>query len=308
MPELEVGEISHLALYPVKGCRGVDLKSAILTQMGLETEEGIGDRQFMLVKATPDQNGIFHFITQRDKRGPTDKTQGLSDLVHIKPKIVDGELFLAWNGEDKIPFPDRFDKGERVSVRVWDDIGTAIDQGDVMALWLSDHLNYNVRLVKATDLLERPVKQNYLENDGVLNFQDGYPIHWYTQASLDELSRIAGTRISWRVFRPNMIVKDLPIQFEHQIFEGEISGIPFVDPKPCDRCPVTNIDQKSGKMMDIKPLSILAKYKRWRNIRGELKVIFGENMVPQGWGKISVGDKMVVVSYRDPALVYGAVV
>ena len=96
-------------------------------------------------------------------------------------------------------------------------------------------------------------------------------------------------------------------QFEHRVYSGEINGIPFVNPKPCDRCPITKVDQETGKIIDEKywPETILNTYKRWKNLEGKNKVIFGENMAPLRSGIISKGDQIKVTAYRDPPLVYG---
>ena len=55
----------------------------------------------------------------------------------------------------------------------------------------------------------------------------------------------------------------------------------------------------------IEPHLTLSQYKKWKDQRGNLKVIFGENMLPLGEGRISVGDTITVTSYRNSPLVYG---
>jgi uncharacterized protein YcbX len=95
-------------------------------------------------------------------------------------------------------------------------------------------------------------------------------------------------------------------QHEHQIASGRIVGIPFTNAKPCDRCETTNVDQETGEVQVGRALTPLATYKKWRNDRGELKVIFGENMLPLGEGPIAIGDEITVDALREPALVYGA--
>ena len=94
-------------------------------------------------------------------------------------------------------------------------------------------------------------------------------------------------------------------QYEHKIYEWEIAGIPFIDPKPCSRCSVTRVDQSTGKLRKKSPLLSLSEYKKWKNIDGSTDVIFGENMLPLSEGTISIGDEIKIISERDPPLVYG---
>ena len=295
-----IGRIEHIAFHPVKSAGGVEVVKAKLTPEGIE-----GDREFMVVRAVPDEHGVFNFITQRDKRDQLDGNQGLADMALVKPQLVGDQLFLTWLGSDPIEVPKDLNSGRELAVRIWDDVVQAIDQGDGLAKWLSDHLYLEARLVKAVGSFNRNARQNYAVNDNTVRFQDGYPIHWFFQESVDELSQIAGEMVSWKTFRPNIVVSGSPGQTEHLLYEGEIAGIPFIDPKPCDRCPVTNVDQETGEVKIGRALTHLAKYKRWRNNRGELKVIFGENMLPMGDGELKIGEDVILMEKRNPPLIYG---
>lgn len=305
MPKPEVATVEHIGFYPVKSCGAVELESATLTPSGL-VYEGYADREFFIVRAAPNQEGVHEFITQRDKRDDQDRPQGLADLAKIKTKFIHCLLALTYQGSF-IEIPPDANRGPQVPVRIWDDISLAVDQGEMLSRWLSDALNLKVRLVKAEGPFERAARQNYMRNTNMIRAQDAYPIHWLTQESINELSQRTGEEIPWQTFRPNFVVSGIPPQFEHQVFEGEIAGIPFVDPKPCDRCPTTRVDQATGEIRDKStwPEAILNTYKRWRNIDGQVKVIFGENMLPFESGIVAVGNEMVVKSYRNPPLIYG---
>lgn len=299
-PEV-VGKIDHIAFHPVKGAGALEASRVMLTKEGIA-----GDRQFMIVRAVPDENWVFHFITQRDKRNKSDKPQALAVMSQIKPQIVGNALLLTWVGKDPIEIPQDLNTGQEISVRIWDDVVQAIDQGDRLAEWLSDHLKFETRFVKAAGSFHRPARQNYVGNDNTVRFQDGYPVHWFFQESVDELSQVAGETIPWQSFRPNLVASGSPAQTEHVLYSGEVAGIPFINPKPCDRCPVTNVDQETGEVKNGRALTHLAKYKRWRKNTGEQVVIFGENMLPVGEGEIKVGDEIVLMERRNPPLVYGA--
>ena len=96
MKALHKAHIRHLVLYPIKSAGGIAVSEALLTPSGLQVGT-YRDHQFMVVRAAPDEDGVYHFITQRDKRNDEDVPQGLSILACIKPELVDGQLYLAWN-------------------------------------------------------------------------------------------------------------------------------------------------------------------------------------------------------------------
>jgi uncharacterized protein YcbX len=289
----------------VKSAAGINVPGATLTPRGLRVS-GYADHEFVIVRAQAGVDGRHGFLTQRDMRGRGDVPQGFSAIARIKPRIVDGALQLAWDNKDAIAVPPTSAIGRDLPVTVWEHQSNAIDQGDDIALWLSDHLGAQVRLVRAPDSFERSAKQNVIENGNTLLFQDGYPIHWFSAASIAELSAIAGKDVPWQSFRPQIVADGFAPQHEHQIGSGRIAGIPFTNAKPCDRCETTNVDQETGEVRIGRALTPLATYKKWRNNRGELKVIFGENMLPLGEGTIAIGDEITVDALREPALVYGA--
>jgi hypothetical protein len=326
--ELLAGNISNIRCYPLKSGAALEvqhnseisasIQDVVLTPAGVETVEGVRDHDFMLVRATPDLQGVHLKITQRDKRTKEDRAQGLSDLARIKPQFIAGALHFTWDRQDPIQVPLDYDDGRETTVEVWDGVYTAIDQGDKLASWASEHLELPVRLVRATGSFRRLAPQNYMENSNPVRFQDGYPVHWITRSSVAELNerarslsensggKIPYNEILWQSFRPQFVVDNLPAQYEHQIHSGKMSGTLFIDPKPCDRCPMPRVDQESGTLNPLDPNTVLATYKSWVNIRGEHKNIFGENMNPQEEGLVYVGDKIMATKLRNPPLIYGS--
>ena len=298
------GQIKHLMLYPVKSAAGIDVSAATLTRQGLLVD-GYADHQFVIVRAQADVDGYHTFVTQRDMRERDDVSQGFSAISLIKPRMTAEVLELTWEYQEPVSIPFLDNDNFKMAVTVWNHRSHGFDQGDEVARWLTDHLGTRVRLVRAPDSFGRPAKQNVVENDNTLLFQDGYPIHWFSITSIDELSVIAGNPVQWETFRPQIVVDGLPPRYEHQIGRGHIAGIPFVNAKPCDRCQTTNVDQKTGVVQIGRVLKPLSTYKKWRDDQGALKVIFGENMLPLGDGPIAIGDEVTVEALRDPPLVYG---
>jgi uncharacterized protein len=293
-----IGRVSRIAIYPVKGCAGVELQRARVGRTGLE-----GDREYMVVREGAGADGALPFITQRDKRSREDaKPQTLSALALIRPETRDGVLRLTWEGSDPIAISHEPRAGDVTRVRIHNDLVSAVDQGEEVAGWLSDRLELKVRLVRASGPFHRLAKQNYMRNTNQITFQDAYPIHWLMQESVDELSERAGQEIPWTRFRPNVVGEGGEPRAEHEIHEGRIGGIGFVQPKPCTRCPVTTVDQELGEKRGNEPLVTLSRYKRWGRT-GE--VLFGENALPLEEGWVGVGDEIVQVSARSPPLFYG---
>jgi uncharacterized protein len=296
-PLKHIGRISHMAIYPIKGCRRVEVESALVGRTGLE-----GDREYMIVREKPRHDGVHEFITQRHKRTREERgAQSLAILALIAPEVRGGALRLTWRGADPIAI-DGDGSGDVMRVMIHDDTVLAVDQGEHPAAWLTEHLGLEVRLVRAAGPFHRLARQNFMRNSNEIAFQDAYPIHWIMQESVDELSEVVGQEIPWTRFRPNVVAEGGEPQVEHEIHEGRIGELRFVQPKPCTRCPVTTVDQEEGHKTGNEPLTSLSGYKKWVRT-GE--VIFGENLLPLDSGTVRVGDNIEELIARSPPLIYG---
>ena len=286
-----------MAIYPVKGCRRVEVESAFVGKTGLQ-----GDREYMIVRETTAQDGVHEFISQRHKRTREEKdAQSLAALALVTPEVRGDVLRLSWRGSDPI-IVDGNDSGDVLKVKVHNDVVLAVDQGERTAAWLTEHLAFKVKLVKASGPFHRLARQNFMRSTNQIAFQDAYPLHWIMQESVDELSKVMGWEIPWTRFRPNIVAEGGEPQVEHEILEGRIGELPFVQPKPCTRCPVTTVDQEEGRKTGNEPLTSLSDYKKWART-GE--VIFGENLLPLENKVVRVGDSIDELSARSPPLFYG---
>ncbi len=324
-PEV-VGRVQHLRVYPVKSAGALEIErngeftpelpEVLLTPSGVETLQGVKDHWFLFVRAEA-EGGIHQKITQRDKRDKQDRTQGFSDLAHIRPQWRNGDLYLTWDGEDPILVPLDNNSGRPVAVDIWRDICVGVDQGDQLNQWASAHLNYPVLFVKADGPFERKARQNYKKNNNDMLTHDGYPVHFLNEASVVELNKkgrelaeasngkIIFEQIEWESFRPQMVFTDMPAQYEYLIGQGSVAGVLFEDPKPCGRCTIPRVNWRTGEIKKLDPNTILATYMRWIDIDGDMQTIFGENMLPVETGTVAVGAKVVTLNKRNPALTYG---
>ncbi len=298
-------KIRNLSIYPVKSCDGIEVPRATLTQSGLSVN-GYRDHQYMVVRAKPNDRTVYEFLTQKDAdQMRKEGSDRIALMALIKPEIKSGILRLTWRYEQPIEVPEDT-RGTELTVKIWDDETSAVDKGREVSEWLSDHLGLKVRLVEATGSFSRTAEQTYTENQNPLRFQDIYPVHWFSAESLQELYEKSGQQIPWQAFRPQIVTEGSEPRFEHDVEFARIAGlVSFRNIRPCDRCLVTQVDPETGIIRTDEPLRTLAKYKNWIKNTGKRKVIFGEYALPEGIGRIAVGDEVVVNSFRTPPLEYG---
>ena len=122
--------LSSLIYYPVKACRGHEVRAWNVERMGLER-----DRRMMIV--TPEGE----FLTQRE----------IPKLALISPVQKDGVLTLSAPNMDSLQIGIRA-SGHSWRVNVWHSKGVqAIDQGEEAVEWLSDFLDRSVSPVGTSD-------------------------------------------------------------------------------------------------------------------------------------------------------------
>ena len=301
-PEGEtIGKIEKIAYTPVKSTAMIEVPEARLTPEGL-VAQGVRDRTWMVVNAQADEHGVHRFATQRDRN--------LGRLALVQPHITPDALHLSWNGTDTISIPRDRDKGPEFQVKIWTDtVAGAVDQGDEVAEWLSDHLKVGreFRLVKSTDRTRRKVSEKYTPNDAVLkDWQDSYTVNWVSLESIAELSKRMGIPLDWTRFRPNLVVSNVPeADYEHLVSTGFFGDVEFQNAKHCDRCAVPSVNQETGEVDLPQLLKKLGEYKSWVKPSGEVIPILGEGAVIHGEGEIAVGQSVTVTNIRNPRPAYG---
>jgi uncharacterized protein YcbX len=267
--------LASIHTYPVKGCHRIDADGADVEPWGLA-----GDRRWLVVDDADGQS-----VTQRE----------VPDLVRLRPSLVDGVLRLRAEGvpDLDVPRPD----GEPVPVAVHRTRLVATPAGPAADSWLTALLDRKVRLVWLDDPTRRPIGQSYAQPQDRVSFADAYPVLMANEASLDALN-------GWMLadgspegplpmtrFRPNVVVAGAGAWAEdgwlgRRLRIGEVT---FRVAKPCGRCVVTTTDQETG-VRGHEPLRTLG---RRRNV--DKKVLFGTNIIPDGTGRIAVGDPVVLL-------------
>jgi uncharacterized protein len=246
--------VQDLFVYPMKSARGIAQPAARLGATGFEW-----DRQWMAV----DARGTF--VSQRTH----------PKLAQIEPAITGDSLTLTARELEPLRLPLE-PTGAPVSVRVWDDHCTALDQGDEAAAWVSAAAEDALRLVRQAPLLDRLADSSFSGPEPApVSFVDGYPILVCNRASLADLNTRMPEPIPMERFRPNIVLTGLAAFEEDRIQTLQMGAIALRLVKPCTRCIVTSTDQRSGER-STNPLPVLRTFRFDRALLG---VTFGENAV-----------------------------
>jgi uncharacterized protein YcbX len=268
MPRFMTLRLSGLNIYPIKSGRGIALEQSEVDHFGLRY-----DRRWMVV----DQAG--QFLSQRSH----------ARLALVVPTIRDELLLVTAPGMPTLDLPLRPSQTVSTRVTVWRDTCTASWLGERPAQWFSDFLECRCSLVHmAADVL-RPANPTFAPAGTRVSFADAFPFLLISEASLADLNRRLETPLPMNRFRPNLVVSGgEPYQEDH--WERiEVGGIGLRVVKPCGRCLVTTTDQMTGDRGK-EPLRTLATYRK----RGA-EVMFGQNVVHDGPGRLSVGDPVRLV-------------
>lgn len=259
--------VSSLAIYPVKGLRGIDLTAAIVQRQGLEH-----DRRWAVLR--PD--GVV--LTQRDLPGMA--------RIDAVPEGDGLRLECAGHGGVSARAGD-----EAVTAIVWrNPVATVAAVGEASA-WLGRVLGTPCRLVFLADPTARPVTPDLARPGDTVSLADGFPLLVTTTGSLAALNKELGSAVPMERFRPNLVVDGAAAWAE--------DGWPHVTAGPvrlrlasgCARCKVVTLDQRSGETpVRMEPLRTLGRIRR--DADGHIN--FGWNAVPETLGAVRVGDAVSV--------------
>ena len=192
-----------------------------------------------------------------------------------------------------IPF-DAAQSGNSITVTIWDDTCMAQFVSKAADEWFTAMLSINCRLVYMPDDSRRAVDQRYAPGVGITSFSDAYPFLIIGQASsLDELNSRLAEPLPINRFRPNMVFTGGGPFEEDRMGHFSINNINFYGVKLCGRCPIPTIDQTTAQR-GMEPLKTLATYRVKNN-----NIYFGQNLVSEGYGLISIGDKIQVRSLNQ---------
>ena len=252
-------KITGLYSYPIKSCGALSHDSTAVTELGLEH-----DRHWMLV----DADGLF--ISQRKH----------PQMALIQPQITDQQLRVQAPGMSDMQIPNV--SAQAVDVQVWKDQLTAAQSPEHINQWFSDYLHTAVRLVRHASHSQRPIDTAFASAGEQVAFADGYPILITHQASLDDLNKQLSAPVGMDRFRPNVVVEsDLAAwaelswsQLSHH--HGTLDLV-----KPCSRCVMTGVDQRTGTQTGSEVLKTLRSAFAQQD-----QAVFGINAIPRTGNRV----------------------
>ena len=125
-------------------------------------------------------------------------------------------------------------------------------------------------------------------------YSDGFPLLIASEASLADFNQKSDLTIDMRRFRSNLVVSDCPAYAEDRWRTIRINNINFRLPKPCSRCAIPGIDPDKAESQKA-VLSALAEWRKYNN-----KVYFGQNLIHDSTGTLSLGDQIEILSQAEP--------
>jgi uncharacterized protein YcbX len=259
--------LSSLYVYPIKSAAGFAPREWPVGALGLQY-----DRRWMVVRA----DGMM--LTQRTH----------PRLGQIHPTVGDGTLRIDTAGMPPLELPLEPGPSVAFPVTIWDDDCAATWAGERAARWFSDVLEADCSLVHIAESAARTVDPDYAPPGHRVGFADGFPFLLISEASLADLNRRLETPLPMNRFRPNLVIAGVEPFAEDHLGTFAIGDLRFTPVKPCDRCVITTTDQTTGQR-GVEPLRTLATYRRSNG-----KVLFGQNVIHAGTGRLRVGDAVLV--------------
>ena len=267
--------VKHIFIHPVKSMAGQMVEEVALTADGL-----MGDRQFVVIS----NKGKFRTGRECPK------------LVLVQAVLAGDQLILSSRDGLSISVPLVQTEKNLQSIKIWDDVVTAADMGDAVAMWLSAYLGKGSRLVAIADKSVRHGKYRGTPK----GFADASPILLTSDASLGDLNQRLDRPITQRNFRPNIVVAgDMEPFGEDTWAEIKIGGVLMQVAWGCNRCIFTTVDPMRGdKSADMEPVNTLKTFRT----ATDKNFYFGQNLIPQQQGVIRVGDQVEIISTRKQSL------
>jgi len=254
--------IAQLFLYPVKGCRGIEIERATLAATGLEVD-GIGDREWVIVDAEGE------FLSQRE----------LPQMALIETRLTSTALRLKAPGmlQLEVPFAS---EGDVVNVTVWNDTVAAVTQGEVADAWFSRYLGQPCRLMRFDPEARRLSNVRYTgATPAPYKFADAFALLIASTASLADLNARLAKRgmapVGIERFRPNIVLEGIDAFEEDYVERLALGDAELRVVKPCVRCSVPNVDPATGDAAT-EPGDTLAIYRDNARAGG---ITFGVNAI-----------------------------
>jgi len=270
--------LSEINIYPIKSLAGISLRNSTVKERGLQF-----DRRWMLI------NEKNEFLTQREFP--------LMATVNVAIK-AEGLVVSHKGSEKQIAFQPQAE--ETVSVKIWSSKCRAKVYENETNEWFGNILQTDCRLVLMPSETHRKVNYFYaVHKHDHVSFADGYPFLLIGENSLNDLNSKLENPVPMNRFRPNFVVKDSEAFAEDTWKKIKIGNTLFHVVKPCGRCVITTIEQRTGVSDGKEPLKTLATY-RIPKKSVKKKILFGQNLIAENAGEVlKIGDKVEVIETKN---------
>lgn len=263
--------VAGIRIYPVKSFAGIDVETALVEPRGLAR-----DRRYMLVDAND------RFVTQRQH----------ARMALIRIEVEAAGLILCAPGQAPLRVADADDFSDETRVRIWRGASDAAVAPPHINEWLSSYMGFPCRLVRMNDEHHRAVPNESAQFDDEVSFADGAPLLLASLDSLADLNTRLGKPVRIERFRPNLIVDGAPAFAEDAWRRIRVGAAELDVAWPCARCTMITIDPATAERdPEGEPLETLKTFRRMGS-----GVMFGQNLIPRRLGRISVGDRVELVT------------
>jgi len=261
--------LSKIMVYPIKSLGWIEPEEWEVQKRGFKL-----DRRWMLV----DEEG--NFVSQRK----------FPQLAILKTEITSSGILVKNSfTQENFEIPFEIKKKKQLKVKIFNDETSALYAGNQASNFFSNFLKTKVKLVFMPEEFTRPVNPAYGSKKDIVSFADGFPYLLINTASVVNLNKRLKKKIPAERFRPNLIIEG-KIPFEEDGWSKiKIGEIIFKIVKPCSRCTVITVNQKTGEK-EPEPLKVLSEFRKVEN-----KVMFGENLIAAREGKLKIGDKIEIL-------------
>jgi len=276
--------VKSLHIYPLKSGKAANVRTLDITPTG-----PAGDRGWMVVRDHGDKG--LSLLSQRG---------GNEALALVEPILQKDGLSLNAPGMPTLFFDEMELSTTSRPVNIHGDTAAHVfDAGDKAAAWISKFLGKPCRLARQDPAYIRTPDQVYAQESDSVSLADGFPLLITNQASLRKLQQKLPeeAHIDMARFRANIVLEGDEAFEEDVIYELKIGDVVLEMVKPCARCVMITINQRTGEAANQEPLATLAKLRRGK-ADGLQGVFFGQNAIPRALGRIKVGDPVEILSCR----------
>ncbi len=260
--------LSQIHVYPIKSAGGISPEAWEVDERGLRH-----DRRWMLV----DEAG--RFMAQR--RSPR--------MALIGVRLEPDRLVVDAPDMPSLEVPLQPPEGKPRLAQVWNDLVEVLTVGAEAERWFGEFLGVRCNLVYLPDEAVRPVDPAYARTGDRVGLADGFPFLLASEASLADLNARLQSPVPMNRFRPNLVVQGCGAFAEDGWRLIRIGGITLRVVKPCARCVITTVDQRTATTGK-EPLRTLARFRR-----AGKEVLFGQNLIHDDKGALRVGDPVEVL-------------